>query len=125
MDNLEGVPAVFYTAPWLVRELGFLKTILDDLKIDKLKILFFFEDYKPGGLISIDGEKGDYSVIPVDDVEGVEYDGALFGKLQDLVSVVDSSNMILSALWLLIKGKVKVKGLGKLLKFARFLLRCI
>ena len=91
MELLEGVPAVLYTGLWLVREMGFLKTILNELKINRLRILIYFEDYKPGGLISIDGEKGDYSVIPVENVEEVDYDGAVFGKLQDLVYLVNGT----------------------------------
>lgn len=125
MENLEGVPAVLYTGFWLVREMGFFKTILDELKIKELKILMYFEDYKPGGLLTIDGEKGDYSVIPVENVEDVEYDGAVFGKLQDLVYLANSSNIIFAALGALVKRKVKIKGISPLLKFARLLMRCI
>ena len=49
--ELEGASAVAYTALWQTRELGFLKQILTDLKIIKLKILLYFEEY--GGALSL------------------------------------------------------------------------
>ncbi|MFX0103590.1 MAG: hypothetical protein ACFFCS_28770 [Candidatus Hodarchaeota archaeon] len=125
MEQLEGLPAVIYTGPWLARELGIFKNICDDLKIDKLKILLHLEDYKPGALISIDGQKGDYTVTPVENPEGVECDGAIFGKVEDIVSSVESVNILLTALVLIIKRKIRIKGLWKLLKFAKLMLRCI
>ena len=123
--QLEGVPAVLYTALWQAREMGFLKTILDELKIEKMRILFFFEDYKPGGLISIDGIKGDYEVVAVDDIEGIEYDGAVIGRVKQFYHLVNEGNLILKGLWILLTRKLKLKGKGKLLKFLRLVLRCI
>ena len=70
-EQLEGTPALMYTALWQTREMGFLKNILDDLKIKKLRILFYFKDYLPGGLITLDGELGDYTVESIDSLEGV------------------------------------------------------
>ena len=123
--QLEGVPAVLYTALWQAREMGFLKTILDELKIDVLRILFYFEDYKPGGLISIDGNKGDYEVIEVDDIEGLEYDGAVIGRVKQIYHLVNEGHLILKSLWILLSRKIKLKGVRKLWKFLRLILRCI
>jgi hypothetical protein len=121
--ELEGASALFYTALWQTRELGFLKKILTDLKIKKLKILIFFEEYKPGALITLDGEFGDYKVESIDSPDDVEYDGAIIGKLKPLVEAMEG-HLISKGLWAWISGKVKLKGKRNLWKFAKVLLRC-
>ena len=121
-SDLEGACAVAYTALWQTRELGFLKQILTELKITKLKILLYFEEYKPGALVTLDGEVGDFTIEPVDSPERVEYDGAIIGKLEPLIKSMEG-NIILRGLWAWISGKVKLKGKLKLLKFAKILLR--
>jgi hypothetical protein len=123
--QLEGIPVVLYTALWQVREMGFLKTILDELKIKKLRILLFVEDYKPGALISIDGDKGDYEVIPVDDIEGIEYDGAIIGRAKPFYHLINERHLIRKAFWILLTRKIILKGKRKLWKFLRLVMRCI
>ncbi len=123
--QLEGLPAVMYTALWQVREMGFLKTILDELKIKTLKILIYAKDYKPGALISIDGDKGDYKVIPIDDIKSVEYDGAVIIQAKPFVLLLNKSHRLTKGFWLLLKRKAKFKGPLKLWKFLKLVLRCI
>ena len=120
--ELEGACAVFYTAFWQTRELGFLKQILTDLKIKTLKILIFLEEYKPGALITLDGDAGDYQVEPVDSPDDIEYDGAIIGKLKPLVEAM-GGHLISRGFWALISGKVKLKGKRNLWKFAKILMR--
>ena len=118
---MEGACAVAYTALWQTRELGFLKRILTELKIKKLKILLYFEEYG-GALVTLDGELGDFTIEPVDSPEGVEYDGAIIGKLEPVIKTMEG-NIILRGLWAWISGKVKLKGKLKLWKFAKVLLK--
>ena len=41
-NKIEGLPALIYSTLWQTREMGILKKILIDLKINKLRIMFFF-----------------------------------------------------------------------------------
>ncbi len=120
MENLENVPALFYSAFWSTREMGFLKRILTDLKIDKMKILIFMQDYLPGALITLDGQKGDYLIEPVENPESVEYDGAFIGNMKDIINLLQG-NMILKGISYLITRRIKMKGIGSLLKFLNLL----
>ena len=120
--DYEGTCAIAYTALWQTREMGFLKQICTELKIKKLRILLFFEEYKPGALLTIDGEVGDFFIQPIESPDDVEYDGAIIGKLEPLIKTMEG-NIILRGLWAWISGKVKLKGKLKLLKFARILLK--
>ena len=121
---LEGIPAVIYLGFWQTREMGFLKQILNECKIyDELKILFFADDWKPGALITLDGKNGDFTIVPVDSIEGVEYDGAIIGKIGPIIKYLEG-NILLKGFWHLITRKTKLKKKGKLLKFAKVLLRC-
>ena len=120
--ELEGAGALLYTALWQTRELGFLKKILTDLKIKKLRILIFFEEYKPGALITLDGELGDYTIEPIESPDGIEYDGAIIGKLKPLVEAMEG-HLISKGFWAWISGKIKLKGKRNLWKFAKVLLR--
>jgi len=124
-SQLEGIPAVLYTPLWQARELGFLKTVLEELKIQTLKILIYAEDYHPGGLVIIDGEKGDFEVKSIESPEGVEYDGAIIGTIKPFALLLNESHLIIKGLWFLLKGKLKLKGKRKLWKFLKLLLRCI
>ena len=122
-DKLEGIPAMMYSVFWQTREMGFLKKILEDRKVDRLRILFFFTDYKPGGLITFDGNEGDFSVEPIESLENIGYDGAIIGKLRPVIKSLEG-NVILRGIWNLISRKVKLKGKLKLYKFLRVLMRC-
>ena len=122
-DNLEGLPAVFYAAFWQTREMGFLKKILEETKIDMLKILFYFYDYKPGALITLNGKLGYFFVNPVDSLDNVEYDGAVIGKLKPVIDSLEG-HILFKSLWNGITRKVKLKSPLKLLKFLRVLKRC-
>ena len=120
--ELEGTGALLYTALWQTRELGFLKPIMEKLKIRKLKVLFYFKEYMPGALVILDGELGDFTIQPVESLDGVEYDGAVIGKLKPIMKALEN-HIIMRGLWTLISGKVKLKGIGSLLKFAKILIR--
>lgn len=121
--HLEGVPALLYIALWQTREMGVLKPLMERQKIQSLKIAILFEDYKPGGLISLDGIKGDYTVETIDSLEGIDYDGAIIGKLRPVVKLLEG-HLLSKGFWLIISRKVKLKGRLKLLKFGKLLLRC-
>ncbi|MHA1292677.1 MAG: hypothetical protein ACTSQJ_08440 [Promethearchaeota archaeon] len=123
MEQLEGLPAIFYATLWQTREMGFLKKILNDLKIKHLRILFFFKDYIPGALITLDGELGEYFIEPIYSIENVEYDGAIIGNMKPIIDSFEG-NIILRGIRNLITSKVKLKGKMKLLKFGKLLMRC-
>jgi hypothetical protein len=125
--QLTGVPAVMYTALWHVREMGFLKRILDELKITRMTLYVHLDDYPPGGLVMVDGEKGDYTVVAVNSVTSdITYDVAVFGKLKPAVLLLEhDKNIILGALGLLIQRKIRIKGFFKLLKIVKLIKRCI
>ncbi len=122
-DNLEGLPAVLYAGFWQTQEMGHLKRILNELKIKSLKILIYFFDYKPGALISFDGETGTFSIDTIDSIEGVKYDGAIIGKLGPIIKSFQG-HLILKNFANLISGKIKFKGIGSLLKFLKLVSRC-
>jgi len=103
--------------------MGFLKTILDTQNIQTLTIAFFFTDYMPGALIILDGNKGDFIIQPISSLEGIAYDGALIGQLRPVIKSFEG-HFILKNLWNVISGKVKAKGIRKLFKFAKILMRC-
>jgi hypothetical protein len=126
---LTGVPAMLYTALWHVREMGFLKQILDELKITRLSLYVHFDDYQPGGLITVDGEKGDYDVVAVEAGRGigtVSCDCAVTGQLKPAIQIIEhDKNLIFGILGLVLQRKVRIKGFFKLLKIAKLVLRCI
>jgi len=122
-DYLEGIPAIFYAALWQTREMGFLKQILNDCKIDEeFKVLFFAEDYKPGALIILDGARGDFTILSLDSYEETEYDAAVIGKISPIIKYLEG-NVILNGFWHLITRKTKLKKKRKLLRFAKLLMR--
>ncbi|NMC04362.1 MAG: hypothetical protein GYA24_04080 [Candidatus Lokiarchaeota archaeon] len=125
--QLTGVPAMLYLALWQAREMGFLKRILDELRIAHMAVYVHMDDYQPGGLITIDGEKGDYIVVAVDaSTSDLAYDAAVFGKLKPAVKLLENDkNLLFGILGLLLKKKIRIKGFFKLLKFAKLVLRCI
>jgi hypothetical protein len=124
-----GVPAILYTALWHVREMGFLKQILDEMKIKRLSLYVHFDDYQPGGLITIDGEKGDYEVAAVEAGRGigdVSCDCAVTGQLKPAIQIIEhDKNLLVGILGLVLQRKVRIKGFFKLLKIAKLVLRCI
>jgi len=127
-DTLEGVPAILYTALWHVREMGFLKRMLDELGIRQLRLLVFFTDYLPGGLLTIDGVAGDYAVLPFQDLAEVAdrpYDCAVIGTLEPVVRLLEKGkHVFFGGLGLLIRRKLKVQGLRAILKLAKLFGRC-
>jgi len=120
MENLEGVPAIIYSVLWQTQQMGFLKRILDDIRINNLRILVFFKDYKPGALLELDGELGQFNIIPVDNLEAVDFDGAFIGEMKYVLRLV-KGHMFLRGFWYLITGKIKLKGIRSLLKFLKLL----
>ncbi|MFX1274489.1 MAG: hypothetical protein ACFFBP_01100 [Promethearchaeota archaeon] len=122
-NKIEGLPALVYTALWQTREMGFLKNILTDLKIKNLRIMFFFKDYKPGALLEIDGEKGDYKVTAIDSSENIKYDGAIIGELGPIVKMLEGG-FFRKGFKVLIKKKLILKGKLNLYKFLKILGRC-
>ena len=115
INNFEGVPAIVYFALWQTRKLGFLKEILKEKKIKNVKILLFFEDYKPGALITLDAEKGDFFIDAVDSIENLQYDTAVIGEIGPLLKIFEG-NIILRAIGVFLKKKVRIKSKLLLLK---------
>ena len=122
-NKIEGLPALVYTALWQTREMGFLKRILDDLNIKKLRIVFFFKDYLPGSLLEIDGDKGDYSVTALNSLDGVKYDGAIIGKLGPVVRMLEGA-FLLKGFYVLFTRRIRLKGIKNLFKFYQLFKRC-
>ncbi len=126
---LSGVPAMLYTALWHPREAGFLSKILAELKIRHISLYVHFDDYQPGGLITVDGEKGDYEVVAVEAGRGisdVSCDCAVTGQLKPAIQLIEhDKNLLFGILGLVLQRKVHIKGFFKLLKFAKLVLRCI
>ncbi|MHA1147994.1 MAG: hypothetical protein ACTSR8_07080 [Promethearchaeota archaeon] len=122
-ENLINIPAIFYSLLWQTREMGFFKEVLKNSKVDRLKTLIFFRDYKPGVLITFDQEKGDFSIEPIKDIENCEYDCAIIGKLRPIIKSFEK-HFISRNFWNLLSGKIKLKRIGKLLKFGKVLIRC-
>jgi len=122
-EKIEGIAALLYAALWQTREMGFLKKILTDLKINHLRIIFFFNDYKPGALLEFDREKGDYTVTAINSIEEIKYDGAIIGKLEPVLKTLEG-NVFLRGLKVLFKRQIVFKGKLKLFKFYKILRRC-
>ncbi len=126
---LSGVPAMLYTALWHVREMGFLKRILDEMKIKHTSLYVHFDDYQPGGLITIDGEKGDYEVVAVEagqSIDAVPCDCAVTGQLKPAIQLIEhDKNLLFGIIGLVLQKKIRIKGFFKLLKIAKLVLRCI
>ena len=126
---LTGVPAVMYTALWHARGMGFRKRILDELKITRMAIYVHFDDYPPGGLSTIDGEKGDYDIISIEggkDINDVPCDCAVTGQMKPVVQLLEhGKNLLLGLLVLVLQRRIRIKGLFKLVKVAKLVLRCI
>lgn len=125
MDKAEGIPALLYSIFWQTRELGFLKQILNDLNIDSLRLLVFFEEYKPGALITLNGEKGDYSVLQVDEINDLQYDCAIIGSFKAYSQLMGISFYFTrERLANLVKTrKIRIKGIKYLLKFSELIIR--
>ncbi|MHA1699217.1 MAG: hypothetical protein ACTSWN_10295 [Promethearchaeota archaeon] len=108
--------------------MNILKYILDDLKIERLRILVFFDDQLPGALLDIDGRRGDYRVLEIYDLDAIqdlEYDGGVIGSLKPIIKALESDrHLILKIFGFLLRKKIKIKGLRAILKFAKLLNRC-
>ncbi|MEX2684139.1 MAG: hypothetical protein Q6373_021395 [Candidatus Sigynarchaeota archaeon] len=126
---LSGVPAILYTALWHAREAGFLKTILAELKIKRTSLYVHFDDYPPGGIITVDPEKGDYEVVAVEPGQAIDakfYDCAVIGLLKPAVKLLEhDKNLLLGIIVLVLQRKIRIKGFFKLLKAAKLISRCI
>lgn len=120
MENLEGVPAIIYSVLWQTKQMGFLKRILEDIGIEKLRILVFLKDYPPGALLELDGIQGKFKIDPVENLESVEYDGAFIGEMKYILRLI-KRHMLSKGFWYLITGKIKLKGIRSLLKFLKVL----
>lgn len=120
MENLEGVPAILYSVFWQTKAMGFLKDILEEIGIIKLRILIFLEDYLPGALIIFDEEKGDFEIKPVNNHDKIKYDGAVFGELKYLLKLT-TGHIISKGFWYLLTRKIKLKGIRSLLKFLKII----
>lgn len=126
MEKLENIPALVYSILWQTKAMGFLGKIMEDLKINNLKILLFFSDYQPGALIILDGAKGNFQINEVLEIKGVKYDGAVIGKLKHVIELINAKHPILKAIWNILTRKrgIKLSGFISLLKFGRVLLKC-
>jgi len=122
-EKIEGIPALLYAALWQTREMGFLEKILTDLKVNTLRIIVFFDDYKPGAFLEFDREKGDYNITAINSIEEIKYDGAIIGKLEPVLKTLEG-NIYLRGLKVLFKRQIVFKGKLKLFKFLKILMRC-
>nr|MDO8087671.1 hypothetical protein [Candidatus Sigynarchaeum springense] len=124
-----GVPAILYTALWHVREMGFLKRMLDEQKIKRTSLYVHFDDYPPDGIITIDPEKGDYEVVVVEAGQAIDaksHDCAVTGQFKPVIQLLEhDKNLIFGILGLVLQRKIRVKGFFKLLKVAKLVSRCI
>jgi len=120
LEKLEGGPAIFYSIFWQIKAMGYLKRILDNLRVKKLRILIFLKDYLPGVLIELDGVRGEFKIESIEDPIGVKFDGALFGELKTFLNLI-RGHMLSKGLWYIIIGKIKFKGIKSLFKFLRVL----
>ncbi|MBN2150629.1 MAG: hypothetical protein JW839_04185 [Candidatus Lokiarchaeota archaeon] len=124
-----GVPAILYTALWHVREMGFLKRMLGELKIKRTSLYVHFDDYPPGGIVTVDPEKGDYEVVAVEAGQAIDLDScdcAVTGQLKPVVQLLEhDKNLLLGVLGLVLQRKIRIKGLFRLLKAAKLISRCI
>ena len=126
--KLEGVPAILYAGLWNVREAGFLKEIMAELGIKQISLRIDMEDYKPGGILVVDGEKGDYKVISFtnrDEVKNIPVDIEVVGNLKPIVLLLqEGKNIVFGVLGLLLKNQLKVRGIRKALLLAKLFARC-
>lgn len=122
-EKLVNVPAMFYSLFWQTRELGFFKRILEECKVQKLSLMVFFHDYQPGALITLDQELGDFTITPVHSIDEFKYDCAIIGNLRPVIKSFEG-NFLLKNFWNMLSRKVKLKGIGNLLKFGKVVLRC-
>lgn len=107
-DNLDGVPALVYTAFWQNKIDGRFHKIMKDVSIT---ILFDFPDFRPAALMTIND--GDYTITPVDDPARLARQPEAFVQCRmiDAVKMLGGLSPIMAALF---TGKVKLKGLRKL-----------
>ncbi len=125
-NEITGISALLYSTLWQTREMGHLKRILDEVKINHLTIVMFFKDYKPGALLEIDGEKGDYKISAIDSLNGIKYDGAIIGKMGPVVKLLEVglASFLLKGFYVLFTRKIRFKGIFRLFKFMKLLSRC-
>ena len=110
--NLDGVPALVYTAFWQQKIDGrFRKASRDANKGASMTFLFDFPDFRPAALMTIDD--GDYSVMPVADpaMLAKKPDALVRIRMVDAVKMLGGLGPILAAVF---KGKIKMKGIRKL-----------
>lgn len=120
MDNLEGAPAILYSVFWQTKAMGHLKRVLEEIKVEKLKILIYLQDYLPGALITLDGNEGTFEIKAVSETDDIKYDGAFFGELKYILNLI-SGHLLIKGFWYLITRKIKLKGIRSLLKFLKII----
>lgn len=118
VENLEGVPAILYSVLWQTKAMGYLKDIIEDIGIVKMRILIFLEDYLPGALIILDGEKGYFEIRAIKNLGNIKYDGAVIGELKYLLKLT-TGHIIIKGFWYLLTRKIRLKGIRSLLKFLK------
>jgi hypothetical protein len=98
--------------------MGYLKDIIEDIGIVKMRILIFLEDYLPGALIILDGEKGYFEIRAIKNLGNIKYDGAVIGELKYLLKLT-TGHIIIKGFWYLLTRKIRLKGIRSLLKFLK------
>jgi len=107
-QNLEGVPALVYTAFWQQKIDGRFDKATSG---ESTSILIDFPDFRPAALMII--SDGDYTITPVDNPASLlERPEALVRvRMVDAVKMLGGLGPIMAALF---TGKIKLKGLRKL-----------
>lgn len=118
MEDLEGVPAIFYSLFWQTKAMGFFKRILEGVNVEYLRVLIFFKDYKPGALILLDAKEGDFKITPIENPKDIEYDGAVFGEMKYILNLI-RGHILSRGFWYLITRKIRLKGIKSLLQFLK------
>lgn len=118
MEDLEGLPAIFYSLFWQTKAMGFFKRILEEVNVENLRVLIFLKDFKPGALILLDAIEGDFKITPIENPKDIEYDGAVFGEMKYILNLI-RGHMLSKGLWYLIKRKIKLKGVKSLFQFLK------
>ncbi|MCP4762507.1 MAG: hypothetical protein GY870_12065, partial [archaeon] len=102
----------------------------EENKIENLNILLFFNDYKPGALLTIDGLKGHFFIKSLDSIEEAgdlkQYSnlGLMTGDIGPIIKAMGSGHFIRKMFMNMItrNRSVKFKGIGNLIKFGKLLL---
>jgi hypothetical protein len=123
MEKLEGLPAIIHSILWEVREMGYFGKVLKKYRVKNMRILLYFEDY--GGAFIVFDE-GDFIISPIDSTKlgSISFDGAVFGKLREIIKAFEG-NIVWRLIKSYLKKDIRVKGRIKLIKFGLVLLKCL